>query len=56
MSALDLISPGCPLYQKRKGVYPKAVTGFYRRLKWLIMAVTLTIYYVTPWLRWDRGA
>jgi cbb3-type cytochrome c oxidase subunit III len=56
MSALDLISPDSPLYQKRKGVYPKVVTGFYRRLKWLIMAVTLTIYYVTPWLRWDRGA
>jgi cytochrome c oxidase accessory protein FixG len=56
MSALDLISPNSPLYQKRKGVYPKVISGFYRRLKWVIMAVTLTIYYVTPWLRWDRGA
>lgn len=44
-----------PLYAARKGVYPKAVDGFFRRLKWAIMAVTLTIYYVTPWLRWDRG-
>jgi cytochrome c oxidase accessory protein FixG len=43
------------LYEKRKGVYPKAVDGFYRRLKWAIMAVTLAIYWVTPWLRWDRG-
>ncbi len=43
------------LYQKRQGVYPKAVDGRFRRLKWAIMAVTLTIYYVTPWLRWDRG-
>ncbi|PZN96303.1 MAG: cytochrome c oxidase accessory protein CcoG [Alphaproteobacteria bacterium] len=56
MSALDLISPSSPLYQKRKGVFPKAVDGFYRRLKWAVMAITLTIYYVTPWLRWDRGA
>ena len=56
MSALDLISLDSPLYQKRKGVYPKAVTGFYRRLKWAIMIVTLAIYYITPWLRWDRGA
>ena len=56
MSSLsDLTSPNSPLYQKRKGVYPKAVDGFFRRLKWVIMAVTLTIYYVTPWLRWDRG-
>ncbi|MBH1998249.1 MAG: cytochrome c oxidase accessory protein CcoG [Sphingomonadaceae bacterium] len=44
-----------PLYEKRRGVYPKAVDGFYRRLKWAIMAVTLAIYWVTPWIRWDRG-
>ncbi|WP_093082160.1 cytochrome c oxidase accessory protein CcoG [Sphingobium sp. AP50] len=43
------------LYEKRKGVYPKAVDGFYRRLKWAIMAVTLAIYWGTPWIRWDRG-
>jgi len=43
------------LFEKRRGVYPKAVDGTFRRLKWAIMAVTLTIYYVTPWLRWDRG-
>lgn len=43
------------LYEKRKGVYPKAVDGFYRRVKWAIMAVALGIYYVTPWIRWDRG-
>jgi cytochrome c oxidase accessory protein FixG len=42
-------------FAKRKGVYPQAVDGRFRRLKWAIMAVTLAIYYVTPWLRWDRG-
>ena len=46
---------GSSHYEKRKGVYPKAVDGKFRRLKWAIMIVTLTIYYVTPWLRWDRG-
>lgn len=46
---------GSSLYAKRKGVYPKAVDGRFRRLKWAIMIVTLTIYYVTPWLRWERG-
>jgi cytochrome c oxidase accessory protein FixG len=44
------------LYEKRKSVYPKAVDGFYRRLKWAAMAVTLAVYWITPWLRWDRGA
>ena len=47
--------PKVSLYEKRKGVFPKAVDGTFRRLKWAIMAVTLAIYYVTPWLRWDRG-
>ncbi|MBK0400991.1 cytochrome c oxidase accessory protein CcoG [Limibaculum sp. M0105] len=43
------------LYAAREPVFPKATKGFYRRLKWLIMLVTLGIYYVTPWIRWDRG-
>jgi cytochrome c oxidase accessory protein FixG len=42
-------------YQKRVKIFPKRAEGFYRRLKWIIMAVTLGIYWVTPWLRWDRG-
>ena len=53
----DLLGVDKPksLYAKREPVYPKAVDGRFRRFKWLVMAVTLTIYYVTPWLRWDRG-
>jgi cytochrome c oxidase accessory protein FixG len=43
------------LYKKREKIFPKRVSGRFRSLKWLVMAVTLTIYYVTPWLRWDRG-
>ncbi|MES2493141.1 MAG: cytochrome c oxidase accessory protein CcoG [Pseudomonadota bacterium] len=43
------------LYEKRKSVFPRQIDGRFRRLKWGIMAVTLAIYYVTPWLRWDRG-
>ncbi len=43
------------LYEKRRSVFPKAVKGPFRRFKWLVMAVTLAIYYITPWIRWDRG-
>jgi cytochrome c oxidase accessory protein FixG len=42
-------------YEKRKAVFPKVVDGPFRRFKWLMLVVTLTIYYATPWLRWDRG-
>jgi cytochrome c oxidase accessory protein FixG len=51
----EVFHPELKLYEKRKGVYPKAVDGKFRRLKWVIMAVTLAIYYITPWIRWDRG-
>jgi cytochrome c oxidase accessory protein FixG len=42
-------------YEKRRSVFPKAVRGKFRTIKWAVMIVTLAIYYVTPWLRWDRG-
>jgi cytochrome c oxidase accessory protein FixG len=44
-----------PLYAARKKVYPQAVHGRFRRIKWAILTVTLAIYYLTPFLRWDRG-
>ncbi|MFZ9684435.1 MAG: cytochrome c oxidase accessory protein CcoG [Gemmobacter sp.] len=43
------------LYAAREPVFPRRVKGAFRTAKWWIMAVTLGIYYVTPWLRWDRG-
>ncbi|MEY4159475.1 MAG: cytochrome c oxidase accessory protein CcoG, partial [Pseudomonadota bacterium] len=43
------------LYEKRKGVFPSKIDGRFRRIKWAVMFVTLAIYYITPWLRWDRG-
>jgi cytochrome c oxidase accessory protein FixG len=43
------------LYQPRVKIFPKRTSGFFRNLKWWIMAVTLGIYWVTPWLRWHRG-
>ncbi|MEM8774106.1 MAG: cytochrome c oxidase accessory protein CcoG [Pseudomonadota bacterium] len=43
------------LYAAREPIFPKDVKGTFRRLKWAIMAVTLGIYYLTPWIRWDRG-
>jgi cytochrome c oxidase accessory protein FixG len=47
--------PDQSLYAPREPIFPRRVKGAFRNLKWWIMAVTLGIYYVTPWLRWDRG-
>ena len=44
-----------PLYAARKTVYPQHVTGTYRRVKWAVLFVTLGIYYLLPFVRWDRG-
>ena len=48
-------TPAPNLYASREPIFPRRVSGRFRNLKWVIMAVTLAIYYVTPWLRWDRG-
>jgi len=44
-----------PLYSSRKKIFPKRASGQFRRFKWIVMLITLGIYYITPWLRWDRG-
>jgi cytochrome c oxidase accessory protein FixG len=44
-----------PLYAPRKKIFPKRASGRFRQFKWLVMLITLAIYYVTPWIRWDRG-
>nr|WP_314074761.1 cytochrome c oxidase accessory protein CcoG [uncultured Roseococcus sp.] len=44
-----------PLYADRVRVYPQAVQGPVRRAKWVILIVCLGLYYLVPWLRWDRG-
>src|SRR4051794_3242019 len=36
-------------------VVPLAVRGPIRRIKWAVLVVTLGVYYLAPFLRWDRG-
>lgn len=44
-----------PLYAPAKRVYPQSVQGTFRRIKWILLVVTLGIYYGLPFVRWDRG-
>ncbi len=53
MSQEDANPPS--LYVAREPVFPRRVKGTFRTLKWWLLAVMLGIYYITPWLRWDRG-
>ena len=42
-------------YAKREKIHPRRAHGTFRRLKWALMAFTLGVYYLLPWVRWDRG-
>lgn len=44
-----------PLYASRQKVYPKRVFGKVRSVKWAVLVLCLALYYVVPWIRWDRG-
>ncbi|MEM7024576.1 MAG: cytochrome c oxidase accessory protein CcoG [Pseudomonadota bacterium] len=44
-----------PLYAARIKIHPKSVQGLFRRIKWITLIVLLGLYYVAPWIRWDRG-
>ncbi len=43
------------LYAAREPIFPRRVKGTFRNLKWWLMALMLGIYYITPFIRWDRG-
>ncbi|MFT0892379.1 cytochrome c oxidase accessory protein CcoG [Pseudochelatococcus sp. G4_1912] len=44
-----------PLFAAQKKIYPQKVQGTFRRIKWIVLVVTLGIYYLLPFIRWDRG-
>ncbi|MCH8489957.1 MAG: cytochrome c oxidase accessory protein CcoG [Oceanicaulis sp.] len=43
------------LYQKRQQIYPKLVHGKFRLAKWVVLVLALGVYYLLPFVRWDRG-
>ena len=42
-------------YASRVKVHPKRVYGTFRNLKWAVMVSCLAVYYLAPFIRWDRG-
>ena len=44
-----------PLYAARRHVYAQSVQGTFRRIKWTLLLFTLGVYYLLPFVRWDRG-
>jgi cytochrome c oxidase accessory protein FixG len=48
-------APPGQLYKKREPIFPKLAHGSFRNIKWIALIFLLAIYYLTPWIRWDRG-
>jgi cytochrome c oxidase accessory protein FixG len=55
VSPSDLHDDDGPLYAPQKKVYPQRVSGTFRRIKWELMAFCLGVYYLLPFVRWNRG-
>lgn len=55
MSTAETDQDDIPLFAASRKVYPQSVSGPFRRAKWLILFLCLGVYYLLPFLRWDRG-
>ena len=42
------------LYEAQKKVYPRSVSGFFSRWRWLFVALTQLVFYGLPWLEWGQ--
>lgn len=42
------------LYEPRTHIYPRSVKGRFRRMKWAIVLLAYGVYFLLPWLRWER--
>jgi len=48
--------PKATMYANRGKAYPRFLNGgLFRRVKWLATLVTLAVFWISPWIRWDRG-
>jgi len=42
------------LYEIRKKIYPRAVTGKFATARWSFVLLTQLVFYGTPWLTWNE--
>lgn len=41
------------LYEVRKKIHPRAVTGMFANMRWTFVFLTQALYYGLPWLQWN---
>lgn len=43
------------LFEGRVPIYPRSVKGRFRTMKWSILVLAYGVYFILPWLRWERS-
>ncbi|MBF0625218.1 MAG: cytochrome c oxidase accessory protein CcoG [Magnetococcales bacterium] len=43
------------LYAAQVKIYPSYQSGFFRKIRWSVLFFLLGIYYLIPFIRWERG-
>ena len=41
------------LYEVRKKIYPRAVSGWFAKWRWALVFITQMVFYASPWLSWN---
>ncbi len=55
MSNADLTHEEETLYQARVPIHPKSIKGKFRTFKTSVLVLAYAVFFLLPWLRWDRG-
>lgn len=47
-------SDAVSLYEAQKKVYPRSISGYFARWRWLMVFLTQLVFYGLPWLEWGQ--
>lgn len=42
------------LYETQKKIYPRSISGFFARWRWVMVFITQLVFYGLPWLEWGQ--
>jgi polyferredoxin len=54
MSLVDLAEQEPELYQARDPIHPKSIKGRFRTFKTSVLVLAYAIFFLLPWVRWER--
>ncbi len=55
LATTEVTSGSDAFYADHRKIYSQSVHGPFRRIKWALLVACLGVYYLLPFVRWDRG-